>query len=76
MLIVYLDTLTLNFGSTLVPLLNTGIAWPSDKQIKFRNPEGDLRSILENHYLKPKFWSKELWQLDEQNPDNNGFQVS
>lgn len=21
---------------------NTGIAWPSDKEIKFRNPEGDL----------------------------------
>lgn len=22
---------------------NTGIAWPSDKEIKFRNPEGDLK---------------------------------
>lgn len=27
-----------------VPLLRTGIAWPSDKNIKFRNPEGDLQS--------------------------------
>lgn len=26
-----------------VPLLRTGIAWPSDTQIKFRNPEGDLK---------------------------------
>jgi LEM3 (ligand-effect modulator 3) family / CDC50 family len=25
-----------------VPLLNTGIAWPSDKEMKFRNPEGNL----------------------------------
>ncbi|KNC22681.1 hypothetical protein FF38_05304 [Lucilia cuprina] len=68
------DTLKLNYGSTSVPLLNTGIAWPSDKQIKFRNPEGDLKTILKDHYAKPKFWTKELWQLDEQNPDNNGFQ--
>ena len=26
----------------LVPLLRTGIAWPSDREIKFRNPDGDL----------------------------------
>lgn len=26
-----------------VPVLRTGIAWPSDKEIKFRNPPGDLR---------------------------------
>jgi hypothetical protein len=24
-----------------VPLLNTGIAWPSDKKIKFQNPPGN-----------------------------------
>jgi hypothetical protein len=26
-----------------VPVKNTGIAWPSDKEIKFRNPPGDLK---------------------------------
>lgn len=39
------DTLRLtseSFG--LVPVANTGIAWPSDKEIKFRNPGGDLRT--------------------------------
>lgn len=73
--LIFLDTLNLSFGTTSVPLLNTGIAWPSDKKIKFRNPEGDLKTILEGHYAKPKFWTKELWQLDEKNPENNGFQV-
>ncbi|KAM7347748.1 cell cycle control protein 50A isoform 2-T2 [Cochliomyia hominivorax] len=68
------DTLTISFGTTTVPLLNTGIAWPSDKKIKFRNPEGNLKSILEGHYAKPKFWSKQLWELDPKNEDNNGFQ--
>lgn len=27
-----------------VPVIRTGIAWPSDKEIKFRNPEGDLKT--------------------------------
>lgn len=42
------DTLSIQkHGSpTVVPLLRTGIAWPSDRQIKFRNPEGDLQSGL------------------------------
>ena len=26
-----------------VPLIKTGIAWPSDKEIKFRNPDGNLQ---------------------------------
>lgn len=38
------DTLRIQKQGTtqFVPLLRTGIAWPSDKNIKFRNPEGDL----------------------------------
>lgn len=57
-----------------VPLLNTGIAWPSDKSTKFHNPEGDLKTVLEkNNYVKPKAWSKNLWELDPDNPANNGF---
>ncbi|CAG9760698.1 unnamed protein product [Ceutorhynchus assimilis] len=54
-------------------LLNTGIAWDSDKNIKFRNPPGDLKQAFAN-YAKPKAWKKPIWQLDEHNPDNNGFQ--
>lgn len=57
-----------------IPLLNTGIAWPSDKRVKFRNPDGNLKIALKD-FEKPKFWQKYLWQLDEEKPDNNGFQV-
>lgn len=32
------DTLALRFNGTKVPLLKTGIAWPTDKEAKFKNP--------------------------------------
>lgn len=60
-------------SSEEVPLLNTGIAWPSDRQIKFRNPDGVLKDALRD-FARPKAWTRELWQLDEKNPHNNGFQ--
>ncbi|XP_018337922.1 PREDICTED: cell cycle control protein 50A isoform X1 [Trachymyrmex septentrionalis] len=56
-----------------VPLLRTGIAWPSDKNIKFRNPEGDLKEVFKN-FAKPKNWTKHIWDLDPTNEENNGFQ--
>uniref|UniRef100_A0A8D8FTK6 Cell cycle control protein 50A n=1 Tax=Culex pipiens TaxID=7175 RepID=A0A8D8FTK6_CULPI len=56
-----------------VPLLRTEIAWPSDRKIKFRNPEGDLREALRD-FSRPRDWRKELWELDLDNKDNNGFQ--
>ncbi|XP_060527891.1 cell cycle control protein 50A isoform X2 [Cylas formicarius] len=56
-----------------VSLLNTGIAWESDKNIKFRNPPGDLEKAFEN-YRAPKDWKKPIHKLDPKNPDNNGFQ--
>ncbi|GAB0089759.1 Cell cycle control protein 50A [Sergentomyia squamirostris] len=56
-----------------VPLLRTGIAWPSDREIKFRNPEGDLKQALQR-FSRPRSWTRNLWELDLENPDNNGFQ--
>lgn len=68
------DTLTLSSDSNgLVPVANTGIAWPSDKEIKFRNPSGDLKTALEG-FARPIAWTRELWQLDTNNKDNNGLQ--
>lgn len=71
------DTLTLRWNdrpdSPLVPLLRTGIAWPSDKNIKFRNPPGNLTKALEG-YSKPIAWTKHLWELDPEDDSNNGFQ--
>ncbi|ETN62638.1 cell cycle control protein 50A [Anopheles darlingi] len=56
-----------------VPLLQTEIAWPSDRQIKFRNPDGDLEEALRG-FSSPKAWNRPLWELDKTNKDNNGFQ--
>ncbi|XP_076285816.1 cell cycle control protein 50A isoform X2 [Lasioglossum baleicum] len=56
-----------------VPLLRTGIAWPSDKAIKFRNPEGDLKEAFAG-YEKPKNWTKYIYDLDPDDRNNNGFQ--
>ncbi|VVC88798.1 cell cycle control protein 50A [Leptidea sinapis] len=68
------DTLTVNSQDLKVnvPVLKTGIAWTSDKKIKFRNPPGDLKTAFAN-YTKPVNWRKSVWELDT-NPDNNGFQ--
>ncbi|XP_058805431.1 cell cycle control protein 50A isoform X2 [Phymastichus coffea] len=55
-----------------VPLLRTGIAWPSDKNIKFKNPPGNLKDEF-SKYEKPKNWKKPVYELDPTNDDNNGF---
>lgn len=65
-----LESLSLGF----VPLENTGIAWPSDKEIKFRNPPGDLKTILSENFDRPLAWTRDLWELDPTNQDNNGLQ--
>ncbi|XP_023709870.1 cell cycle control protein 50A isoform X2 [Cryptotermes secundus] len=57
-----------------VPLLKTGIAWPSDKEIKFRNPPGNSLSQAFKGYAKPDSWKKNIWELDPNNTANNGFQ--
>ncbi|TDG41988.1 hypothetical protein AWZ03_011585 [Drosophila navojoa] len=67
------DTLTLSQGSTEIKLLNTGIAWPSDKRVKFRNPPGNLSEALKP-FSPPIFWKQPVDELDPQNPANNGFQ--
>ncbi|XP_049824123.1 cell cycle control protein 50A isoform X2 [Aethina tumida] len=56
-----------------ITLLNTGIAWPSDKKTKFKNPPGDLKEAFKN-FEKPKNWKKHVYELDPDNEDNNGFQ--
>ncbi|CRK86891.1 CLUMA_CG000716, isoform A [Clunio marinus] len=68
------DTLTLSsLSHGTVETINTGIAWPSDKEIKFRNPPGDLRTALQG-FSRPIAWNRELWELDTENPSNNGLQ--
>merc|ERR1719288_164641 len=59
----------------MVKLTKTGIAWQSDKDYKFKNPEGNLEEAINKaNGVKPRDWHKELWELDTKNKDNNGLQ--
>lgn len=55
-----------------VDLIRKGIAWDSDKNIKFRNPPGDLKTAFKD-FAHPLAWKKNIWELDD-DPENNGFQ--
>ncbi|XP_023341218.1 cell cycle control protein 50A isoform X1 [Eurytemora carolleeae] len=62
-----------------VQVSRKNIAWESDKKHKFKNPpipQGkDLATVLtEAGALKPQDWKRNLWELDLEDPDNNGFQ--
>ena len=67
-----------------VNVLRTGIAWSSDKKLKFSNPLECSKERGANHqeclknafknYAKPRDWKKNLWQLDPLNSDNNGLE--
>lgn len=48
------------------------IAWKSDREVKFKNPPGNL-SVAFKNYAKPPNWPKPVYELDPQHPDNNGF---
>jgi len=67
-----------------VPLNRTGIAWESDKTYKFKNPNYDsadpstawekLKEAFEaENTAKPMDWQKNIWELDKEDPNNNGF---
>lgn len=68
-----------------VPVLKTGIALPSDKATKFANPERNGDESLKDAFIreagegnvtafsKPRDWSKNIWELDPKNEENNGF---
>ncbi|XP_053566422.1 cell cycle control protein 50A [Bombina bombina] len=72
------DSLTLynlSNGREKIELKKNGIAWWTDKNVKFRNPTGntsDLQDIFKDT-TKPINWQKPVYQLDPQDPSNNGF---
>ncbi|XP_076341072.1 cell cycle control protein 50A isoform X1 [Tachypleus tridentatus] len=70
------DTLTLaHLEAGNVTLLKTGIAWPTDINVKFQNPPGDVSSgEAFTNTAKPPNWKKPVWQLDPNDPKNNGYQ--
>ena len=77
---MFSDIISLHFiNDTKVPLIRTGIAWKSDKENKFKNPDAatnakELQRLLEeNNYTKPMHWKRNLWELDKDDWSNNGL---
>ncbi|XP_069582640.1 cell cycle control protein 50A [Ranitomeya imitator] len=74
------DTLSLyeikDGSEVAIPLTKKGIAWWTDKNVKFRNPtltgNATLESVFEGT-SKPINWNKAVYELDKSDPDNNGF---
>nr|KAF6463407.1 transmembrane protein 30A [Molossus molossus] len=69
------DDSQLNGDSNMkpVPLKKKGIAWWTDKNVKFRNPPGE--GSLEERFkgtIKPVNWPNPVYLLDS-DPDNTGF---
>ncbi|XP_067240854.1 transmembrane protein 30Ab [Chanodichthys erythropterus] len=65
----YLDP---NGTKTQIPLIKKGIAWWTDKHVKFRNPPGSNLTAVFIDTAKPINWHKPVYELDT-DPDNNGF---
>ncbi|XP_005813170.1 cell cycle control protein 50A-like [Xiphophorus maculatus] len=57
-----------------IPLTATGIAWWTDKHVKFRNPgaENTNLTVVFQGTTQPVNWRRPVFQLDS-DPDNNGF---
>lgn len=82
---IFNDTFTLHFipkemkeSQLLVPLIDTGIAWATDKKNKFRNPpipEGATKlDSAFNNTMQPFNWRKPIYELDPLDINNNGLQ--
>ncbi|XP_034042060.1 transmembrane protein 30C [Thalassophryne amazonica] len=74
------DTFTLvynrNNGTQFtVTLLRRGIAWYTDKNVKFRNPRMDNLTLPEvfKGTAQPLYWQKPVYDLEPEDPNNNGF---
>ncbi|KAK2566171.1 Cell cycle control protein 50A [Acropora cervicornis] len=59
--------------SVMVGLTYKDIAWKSDREVKFKNPGGDLEEAFKG-YAKPPNWPRPVYQLDVNDSSNNGFQ--
>ncbi|XP_060773920.1 cell cycle control protein 50A-like [Neoarius graeffei] len=69
--LIYLDP---NGTRNTIQMMKKGIAWWTDKHVKFRNPGGsnsNLTAVFQRT-AKPVNWRKPVFELDS-DPDNNGF---
>jgi len=64
------DTLSLSFnGNQTVTVTNLGIAWTTDKSVKFQNPP-NAQTFFANNPPPPN-WKYTAWDLDPNNTTNN-----
>ncbi|XP_006890103.1 PREDICTED: cell cycle control protein 50C-like [Elephantulus edwardii] len=56
-----------------VPMLRNGITWWTDKHVKFKNPSSKNLSNAFAGTTKPPSWPRPIYELDEEDPGNNGF---
>lgn len=58
-----------------VPLYRRGIAWYTDKNVKFRNPQTPNKTLAQvfEGTGKPPYWQRPVYELDAADPGNNGF---
>nr|XP_055171875.1 cell cycle control protein 50C-like [Nyctereutes procyonoides] len=75
---IFNDTIILsyNLNSSIpieVPMLRSKITWWTDKYVKFQNPSSINLSSAFAGTTKPPYWSKPVYELDEEDPGNNGF---
>ncbi|KAJ8013318.1 hypothetical protein DPEC_G00052020 [Dallia pectoralis] len=65
------------FPRIQVPLFRKGIAWYTDKNVKFRNPQiaNNTETLAQAFQgtVQPPFWQKPVFDLDPRDPNNNGF---
>ncbi|CAF4812700.1 unnamed protein product [Rotaria sp. Silwood1] len=67
------DTLYLSYkGTENVTLTNLGIAWSTDKAVKFKNPK-NASNYFSSH-PRPPNWQVTAWQLDPLNENNTGYE--
>nr|XP_006208140.1 cell cycle control protein 50C-like [Vicugna pacos] len=75
---IFNDTIVLSYNlnssmSIKVPMLRSGISWWTDKYVKFWNPSSQNLSSAFAGTAKPPSWPKPVYELDEEDPENNGF---
>ncbi|KAJ1150904.1 hypothetical protein NDU88_003691 [Pleurodeles waltl] len=66
----------LNNGTkTELTLNKRGIAWWTDKNVKFKNPTGNTSNLAElfKGTTQPLNWQYPVYMLDSADPENNGF---
>uniref|UniRef100_A0A452SGK9 Cell cycle control protein n=1 Tax=Ursus americanus TaxID=9643 RepID=A0A452SGK9_URSAM len=75
---IFNDTIILSYklNSSIpikVPMLRSGITWWTDKYVKFQNPSSINLSSAFAGTTKPPCWAKPVYELDGEDPGNNGF---